>query len=115
MQTARTSNSKEPQLKLSSDNLEDTHEKLSLTATKDKEDEILNQIEMDFDCLILALDIRIEVLENQTLDMVKHLEKSSKSSLIVDKFDKLPEHTETQMQLLQTHQRKIIETNRCYL
>ena len=36
-------------------------EKLSLAADKDNEEDILNQIEIDFDCLNLAYDIQIEL------------------------------------------------------
>ena len=42
-------------------NLEEIHEKLSLIATKENEDEILEQIEIDFYCIISAIDIRIEL------------------------------------------------------
>ena len=46
---------------MNSDNLEQTHEKLSLTATKDTEEEILAQIEKDFNCNLSAIDIIIEL------------------------------------------------------
>ena len=48
-------------LKRSTEILEETLEKLSLAAGKDNEEYILNQIEIDFDCLNLAYDIRIEL------------------------------------------------------
>ena len=48
-------------LNINSHDLEEIHEKLSLIATKENEDEILEQIEIDFDCIISAIDIRIEL------------------------------------------------------
>ena len=53
-------------LKRSTEILEETLEKLSLTAEKDNEEDILNQIEIDFDCLNLAYDIQIELLAKET-------------------------------------------------
>ena len=43
------------------DNLEQIHEKLSLAASKDTEEEIMAQIEKDFNCIISAIDIRFEL------------------------------------------------------
>ena len=48
-------------LNINSNDLEQIHEKLSLATTKDNEEEILTQIENDFDCIIMAIDIRIEL------------------------------------------------------
>ena len=45
-------------LNVNSHDLEDIHEKLPLTATKENKEEILEQIEIDFDCIISAIDIR---------------------------------------------------------
>ena len=63
-----------------SHDLEEIHEKLSLIATKENEDEILEQIEIDFDCIISAIDIRIEleVIEKETKFKIKDLETSAK-------------------------------------
>ena len=46
---------------VNSHDLEEIHEKLSLTETQENEEEILEQIEIDFDCIISAIDIRIEL------------------------------------------------------
>ena len=48
-------------LKRSTEILEGTLEQLSLAAGKDNEEDIFNQNEIDFDCLTLAYDIRIEL------------------------------------------------------
>ena len=45
------------ELKQSTKILEETLEKLSVAAGKDNEEDILNQIEIGFDCLNLACDI----------------------------------------------------------
>ena len=54
--------------------------KLSLTAIKKNEKEILEQIEIDFVCIILAIDTRIEreVMQKETKCMIKDLENSAK-------------------------------------
>ena len=44
-------------LKRSTEILEGTLEKLSLAAEKDNEEDILNHIEIDFDCLNLAYEV----------------------------------------------------------
>ena len=46
-------------IKINSNNLELTHEKLSLAAKKDNEKDILTQIENDFDILNSAIDVRM--------------------------------------------------------
>ena len=67
-------------LKYKYHDLEEIHEKLSLIATKENEDEILEQIEIDFDCITSAIDIRIEieVIEKETKFKIKDLETSAK-------------------------------------
>ena len=67
-------------LNINSHDLEEMHKKLSLIATKENEDEILEQIEIDFDCIISAIDIRIEleVIEKETKFKIKDLETSAK-------------------------------------
>ena len=55
-------------LDITSHEFEEIHAKLSLTATKGNGEEILEQIGIDCDCTILAIDIRIEleVIEKET-------------------------------------------------
>ena len=70
-------------LNRNSHDLEEIHEKLSLIATKENEDEILEQIEIDFDCIISALDrIELELIEKETKFKIKDLETSAKLPLI---------------------------------
>ena len=68
-------------LNINCHNLEQIHEKLSLVTTEDNEEEILKQIENDFDCIISAIDIRIEleVFHKETKYMIKDLETSAKN------------------------------------
>ena len=70
-------------LNMKSHDLEEIHEKLSLIAPKENEDEILEQIEIDFDCIISAIDIRIklEVIEKETKFKIKDLQPSAKLPL----------------------------------
>ena len=70
-------------LNINSHDLEEINEKLSLIATKENEDEILEQIEIDFDCIISAIDIRIEleVIEKEKIFKIKDLETSAKLPL----------------------------------
>ena len=90
-------------LKRSTEILEETLEQLSLAACKDNEEDILNQIEMDFDCLNLAYDIRIEleVLAKQT-------QRDINMSTIQGRFDRLLEQTQAQLQILQENQRLLM-------
>ena len=53
-------------LKINCDNLELTHEKLSLAATKDKEKDILTHIENDFDILDSAIDVMMALEDCET-------------------------------------------------
>ena len=97
-------------LKRNSHDLEEIHEKLSLIATKENEDEILEQIEIDFDCIISAIDIRIEleVIEKETKFKIKDLETSAKLPL-TKKLDTLISKAESQMTILRRNQIKIME------
>ena len=90
--------------------LEELHEKLSLIATKENEDEILEQIEIDFDCIISAIDIRIEleVIEKETKFKIKDLGTSAKLPL-TKKLDTLISKAESQMAILRRNQTKIME------
>ena len=82
-------------LNRNSHDLEEIHEKLSLIATKENEDEILEQIEIDFDCIISAIDIRIEL---------EVIEKETKFNI-----NTLLSKAESQMAILRRNQTKIIE------
>ena len=95
---------------INSHDLEEIHEKLSLIATKEKEDEILEQIKIDFDCIISAIDIRIEleVIEKKTKFKIKDLETSAKLPLTI-KLDTLISKAESQMTILRRNQIKIME------
>ena len=97
-------------LNRNSHDLEEIHEKLSLIATKENEDEILGQIEIDFDCIISAIDIRIEleVIEKETKFKIKDLETSAKLPL-TKKLDTLISKAESQMAILRRNQTKIME------
>ena len=97
-------------LNRNSHDLEKIHEKLSLIATEENEDEILEQIEIDFDCIISALDIRIElkVIEKETKFKIKDLETSAKLPL-TKKLDTLISKAELQMAILRRNQTKIME------
>ena len=97
-------------LNRNSHDLEEIHEKLSLIATKENEDEILEQIEIDFDCIISAIDIRIEleVIEKETKFKIKDLETSTKLPL-TKKLDTLISKAESQMAILRRNQTKIME------
>ena len=97
-------------LNRNSHDLEEIHEKLSLIATKENEDEILEQIEIDFDCIISAIDIRIEleVIEKETKFKIKDLETSAKLPL-TKKLDTLISKAESQMAILRRNQTKIME------
>ena len=93
-----------------SHDLEEIHEKLFLIATKENEDEILEQIEIDFDCIISAIDIRIEleVTGKETKFKIKDLETSTKLPL-TKKLDTLISKAESQMTILRGNQIKIME------
>ena len=97
-------------LNRNSHDLEEIHEKLSLIATKENEDEILEQIEIDFDSIISAIDIRIEleVIEKETKFKIKDLETSAKLPL-TKKLDTLISKAESQMAILRRNQTKIME------
>ena len=97
-------------LNRNSHDLEEIHEKLSLIATKENEDEILEQIEIDFDCIISAIDIRIEleVIEKETKFKIKDLETSAKLPL-TKKLDTLISKAESQIAILRRNQTKIME------
>ena len=97
-------------LNRNSHDLEEIHEKLFLIATKENEDEILEQIEIDFDCIISAIDIRIEleVIEKETKFKIKDLETSAKLPL-TKKLDTLISKAESQMAILRRNQTKIME------
>ena len=97
-------------LNRNSHDLEEIHEKLSLIATKENEDQILEQIEIDFDCIISAIDIRIEleVIEKETKFKIKDLETSAKLPL-TKKLDTLISKAESQMAILRRNQTKIME------
>ena len=62
-------------LKINSDNLELTHENISLAATKDNEKYIQTQIKDDFDILDSAIDVRMELedCKKETQDKIKEL------------------------------------------
>ena len=97
-------------LNINSHDLEEIHEKLSLIATKENEDEILEQIEIDFDCIVSAIDIRIEleVIEKETKFKIKDLETSA-NLLLTKKLDTLISKAESQMTILRRNQIKILE------
>ena len=97
-------------LNRNSHDLEEIHEKLSLIATKENEDEILEQIEIDFDCIISAIDIRIEleVIEKETKFKIKDLETSAKLPL-TKKLDTLISKAESHMAILRRNQTKIMK------
>ena len=97
-------------LNRNSHDLEEIHEKLSLIATKENEDEILEQKEIDFDCIISAIDIRIEleVIEKETKFKIKDLETSAKLPL-TKKLDTLISKAESQIAILRRNQTKIME------
>ena len=89
-------------------NLEQIHEKLSLATTDDNEEDILKQIENDFDCIISAIDTRIEieVFEKETKRKIKDFENSAKLLPLAKKLDTLLTKTESQMTMLRTNQLK---------
>ena len=97
-------------LNINSHDLEEIHEKLSLIATKENEDEILEQIEIDFDCFVSAIDIRIEleVIKKETKFKIKDLETSA-NLLLTKKLDTLISKAESQMTILRRNQIKILE------
>lgn len=100
-------------LKYNADKLEGIHEQLSLAAGTDNEEEILMEIENDFVCLNLAVDIRIEleVLQNETERLIESAKLSSKSLALERKFDRLLEQAKAQMYILQRQQLHLMETN----
>lgn len=61
-------------LNLNVNKLEETHESLSLATEKYNEEQILSQIEKDFECLDSAYDIRIklECIEKVTLSTIQN-------------------------------------------
>ena len=91
--------------------LEEIHEKLSLTATKENEEEILEQIEIDFDCIISTIDIRIEleVMEKEAKFNIKDLETSAKLFSSTKNLDTLLSKAELQMTILRRNQIKMME------
>ena len=103
-------------LKINSDNLELTHEKISLASTKDNEEDILMQIENDFDVLNLAIDIRMELedCEKETHNKIKEFNISAKLSALSKGMNTLLLATEAQMKTVCTNPLRIIEPNREY-
>ena len=97
-------------LNINSHDLEDIHEKLSLIATKENEGEILEQMEIDFDRIISAIDIRIELkaIEKETKFEIKDLETSAKLPL-TKKTETFISKAESQMTILRRNQIKIME------
>ena len=96
-------------LKQSTEILEETLEKLSLAAEKDNEEDILNQIEIDFDCLDLAYDIRIELEV-----LAKETQRNINTSTIQDRFDRLLNQTQAQLQILRQNQQLLMGLdNKC--
>ena len=97
-------------LNINGHDLEEIREKLSLIATKENEDEILEQIEIDFDCIVSVIDIRIEleVIEKETKFKIKNLETSA-NLLLTKKLDTLISKAESQMTILRRNQIKILE------
>ena len=90
-------------LKRSTEILEETLEKLSLEAGKDDEEDILHQIEIDFDCLNLAYDIRIELEV-----LAKETQRNINTSTIQDRFDRLLEQTQAQLHILKQNQQLLM-------
>ena len=68
-------------------------------AEKDSEEDILNQIEIDFDCLNLAYDVQIELEV-----LAKETQRNINTSTIQDRFDRLLEQTQVQLQILKQNQ-----------
>ena len=103
--------------KINSDNLELTHEKISLASTKDNEKDILMQIENDFDVLNLAIDVRMELedCKKEAQDKIKEFNISAKLSALSKGMNTLLLATEAQMKTVCTNQFRIIEPNREYL
>ena len=91
-------------LNINCNNLEQIHEKLSLAKTDDNEEEILEEIENDFDCIISAIDIRIEleVFDKETKYKIKDLETSAKILPLAKKLDNLLSKSESQIKVLRT-------------
>ena len=96
-------------LKINSDNLELTHEKISLAVTKDNEKGILAQIENDFDILDSAIDVRMALddSEKETQDKIKELNVTMKLSALSKRMDTLLLATEQQMEMVCTNQLRI--------
>ena len=103
-------------LKINSDNLELTHEKISLASTKDSEKDILMQIENDFDVLNSAIEVRmkLEDCEKETQDKIKEFNISAKLSALSKGMNTLLLVTEAQIKTVCTNQLRIIEPNREY-
>ena len=101
-------------LNINCHNLEQIHKKLSLVATDDNEEEILKQIENDFECIISAIDIRIELeaFDKETKYKIKDLETSAKNITISQKLDYILLKSESQIKVLRTNQLKLMETIR---
>ena len=96
-------------LKRSTEILEERLEKLSLAAEKDNEEDILNQIKMDFDCLNLAYDIQIELEV-----LAKETQQNINTSTIQDRFDRLLEQTQAQLKILKQNQQLLMRLdNKC--
>ena len=100
-------------MKINSDNLELTHEKLPLAATKDKEKYFLTQIENDFDILDSAIEVvmALEDREKKTQDKIKELNISAKLSALSKGMDTLLLATKQQIEMVGTNQLRIIEQN----
>ena len=103
-------------LKINSDNLELTHENISLAATKDNEKDIMTQIKNDFDILDSAVDVRMELedCEKETQDKIEELKISAKLSALSKDMDTLLLATEQQMEMVSTNHLRIKELNREY-
>ena len=103
-------------LKINSDNLELTHEKISLASTKDNEKDILMQIENDFDVLNSAIDVRMELedFEKENEDKITEFNISAKLSVLSKGMKTLLLVTEVQMKMVCTNQIRVVEPNREY-
>ena len=73
--------------------------------------EILEQIEIDFGCIISAIDTRIEleVIQKETQFKIKDLENSAKILPLTKKLDILLSKAESQMTILIRNQIKMME------
>ena len=103
-------------LKINHDNLELTHEKISLASTKDSEKDILMQIENDFDVLNSAIEVRMELedCKKETQDKIKEFNISAKLSALSKGINTLLLATEAQIKTVCTNYLRNIKPNREY-